>query len=109
MFPLNRRNSYRNPNLWNMDLRVSKRFKFTERPNLELLAEGFNIFNRTQVSGINFTQYANPVSNNCASINGITTNDANVVCSQPSFGSIFSTDSNNFRERQIQLALRFQF
>lgn len=109
MFPLNRRNSYRNPNLWNVDLRLSKRFRFTERYNLELLAEGFNIFNRTQVSGINFTQYANPVSNNCASINGIMTNDANGVCSQPAFGSIFSTDSNNFRERQVQLAVRFQF
>jgi hypothetical protein len=112
-FPLNERNSYRNPDLWNVDLRVSKRFNFTERYNLELLAEGFNIFNRTQVSGLNFTQYALPVTSggvsNCFSINGITTNDANGLCSQPTFGSIFSTDSNNFRERQIQFAVRFHF
>ncbi|HEX9930327.1 MAG TPA: TonB-dependent receptor [Pyrinomonadaceae bacterium] len=98
-FPLNRRNSYRNPDLWNVDLRVSKRINFTERYNLELLAEGFNIFNRTQVSGLNFTQYAN-----CP-----TTIDPNGLCFQPTFGSIFSTDSNNFRERQIQFAVRFHF
>lgn len=112
-FPLNRRNSYRNPDLWNVDLRVSKRFNFTERYNLELLAEGFNIFNRTQVSGLNFTQYALPITSggvsNCFGINGIQTNDPNGLCSQPTFGSIFSTDSNNFRERQIQFAARFHF
>lgn len=109
IFPLNRRNSYRNPNLWNVDLRISKRFRFTERYNLEFLAEGFNIFNRTQVAGLNFSQYTLPVSGNCATINGITTNDTNGVCSQPSFGGIFATDSNLFRERQVQFAVRFQF
>lgn len=109
IFPLNRRNTYRNPPIWNVDLRVSKRFRFTERYNAEFLAEGFNIFNRTQISGLNFTQYANPVSGNCATINGITTNNTNGLCFQPSFGTVFSTDSNNFRERQIQFAVRFQF
>jgi hypothetical protein len=90
-----------------VDLRVSKRIKFTERYNLELLAEGFNITNRTQVSGINFTQYTR--STNCFSINQITTNNANGLCAQPAFGSIFSTDSNLFRERQVQFAVRFEF
>jgi hypothetical protein len=106
-FPLAERNSNRNPNLWNVDLRLSKRFKFTERYNLEFLAEGFNIFNRTQVSGLNFTQYTR--STNCFSINGTVTNNPNGLCSQAAFGTIFSTDSNNFRERQIQFAVRFQF
>ncbi len=109
IFPLNRRNSYRNPNLWDLDLRISKRFKFTERYNLELLAEGFNITNRSQVASVNFTQYSNPVSNNCVSINGIASNNANGLCSQPAFGTPFSLDSNLFRERQIQFAVRFEF
>lgn len=106
-FPLVGRNSNRNPNLWNVDLRISKRFRFAERYNLEFLAEGFNIFNRTQVSGLNFTQFTR--STNCASINGTVTNNPNGLCSVPAFGSVFSTDSNNFRERQIQFAARFQF
>ena len=41
------RNSFRLPNIYNLDVRVSKRFKFTEKYNLEFLAEGFNVFNRT--------------------------------------------------------------
>ncbi len=107
LFPLNRRNSYRNPDLWNVDLRLSKRVRFTERYNIELLAEGFNIFNRTQISGINFTQYTRSTS--CVTINGMVTNNANGLCAQPAFGSVFSTDSNLFRERQIQFAARFEF
>jgi hypothetical protein len=109
IFPLNQRNSYRNPDLWNVDLRLSKRIRFTERYNLEVLAEGFNIFNRTQVSGINFTQYTR--SSNCVTINGMPTNDLNGLglCGNTTFGSVFSTDSNLFRERQVQFAARFQF
>jgi hypothetical protein len=111
IFPLNERNSYRNPNLWNIDLRISKRFRFTERYNLELLAEGFNITNRSQVASSNFTQYSLPVTgtNSCITINGIASNNPNGLCSQPSFGTPFSLDSNLFRERQIQFAVRFEF
>jgi hypothetical protein len=117
IFPFNSRNSYRNPNLWNIDLRVSKRLKFTERYNLEFLAEGFNITNRSQVASVNFTQYGNPVTTtingvttgNCVTINGIPSTNPNGLCSQPSFGTPFSLDSNLFRERQIQFAVRFEF
>jgi hypothetical protein len=101
------RNSFRLPSIKNMDLRVSKRLKFTERYNLELLAEGFNIFNRTQVFGQSTTLYT--PSTNCASVNGITTNNANGLCFTPAFGSVTTTDSNKYRERQVQFAVRFQF
>lgn len=106
-FPLAQRNAYRLPNLWNLDLRLSKRFNFTERFNLELLAEGFNVTNRTQVVGVNTSQYTR--STNCFTINGTTTNNANGLCSNPTFGATSSTDSNLFRERQIQFAARFHF
>jgi hypothetical protein len=101
------RNSFRLPSIWNMDLRVSKRFKIGERYNLEVLGEGFNIFNRTQVFGES-TTFLTP-STNCASINGITTNNPNGLCSVAAFGSVTTTDSNKYRERQIQFAVRFQF
>ena len=106
-FPLDERNSYRNPNIWNVDLRLSKRFNFTERFNLELLAEAFNLFNRTQINGLTNTAYIK--STNCQGTNGIVTSNTNGLCASPNFGSIFSTDSNNFRERQIQFAARFHF
>ncbi|HEX8140533.1 MAG TPA: carboxypeptidase regulatory-like domain-containing protein [Pyrinomonadaceae bacterium] len=101
------RNSFRLPSIKNVDLRVSKRFRFTERYNLELLAEAFNLFNRTQVFGQSTTLFT--PSTNCASINGIVTNNPNGLCFTPAFGSTTTTDSNKYRERQIQFAVRFQF
>jgi Carboxypeptidase regulatory-like domain len=101
------RNSFRLPSIKNVDLRVSKRFRFTERYNLELLAEAFNLFNRTQVFGQSTTLFT--PSTNCSSINGIVTNNANGLCFTPAFGSVTTTDSNKYRERQVQFAVRFQF
>ena len=107
-FPLNARNAYRLPSLSNLDLRLSKRFRFTERYNLELLAEGFNIFNRTQIFGLNTGLYSR--TSNCFPVNGISaTLNANNLCYNPSFGDVTTTDSTLYRERQIQLAARFQF
>lgn len=98
--PINTRNAFRLPSIKNLDLRLSKRFRFTERYSLELLAEGFNVFNRTQVFGVNSVFYSRGTA----------------AAGQPiplnfntSFGDINTTDSTLYRERQIQFAARFQF
>jgi hypothetical protein len=39
------RNSFRQPNFWNTDLRISKNFKITERQRVELIVDLFNAFN----------------------------------------------------------------
>jgi len=101
------RNSFRLPNIYNLDVRVSKRFKFTEKYNLEFLAEGFNVFNRTQVFGQSTTLYT--PSTNCVNVNGIVSSNPNGLCFTPAFGSVTTTDSNKYRERQIQFAVRFEF
>jgi len=88
------RNSFRQPKIVNLDLRVSRRFRLTETANIEVLAEAFNLFNRFQVTGINFTQY------------GFSGTQLNF---RPAFGSIFSAGNSIYRERQVQLAARFQF
>ncbi|MGI9036882.1 MAG: hypothetical protein ACR2GD_12710, partial [Pyrinomonadaceae bacterium] len=106
-FPLNTRNIYRLPALSNLDLRLSKRFKFSEHYNLEFLVEGFNVFNRTQVFGENSTLYNR--TTNCFTINGITTSNPNSLCYNPNFGQVTTTDSTLYRERQIQFSARFQF
>ena len=41
------RNSFRQPNFWNTDLRVSKIFRITERHRVEFLADLFNAFDHT--------------------------------------------------------------
>jgi len=92
--PILGRNSFRLPSLHNLDLRLSKRFRFTERYNLELLAEGFNVVNRTQVFGVNSALYIR---------------SGNTLTFNNNFGQVTSTDSTLYRERQIQFAARFQF
>lgn len=47
------RNFLRNPGRWNFDMGLVKTFKITERQDVQFRAEGFNIFNRTQFSGVN--------------------------------------------------------
>lgn len=95
-FPLNPRNAYRLPNIMNVDLRLSKRFRLSEDMNLEILGEAFNLFNRTHVFAENSTLYT---------VNTTT----NVLTFNPAFGQITTTDSTLYRERQVQFAARFQF
>lgn len=99
------RNSFRLPKIVNLDLRVSRRFHFTEATALELLVEGFNVFNRTQVTGLNTTIYktqgtfAAPQLCSTACASSPITN----------FGTTNAAGGTLFRERQIQMAVRFQF
>ena len=91
------RNSYRLPKIVNFDMRLSRRFKFNESTALEILAEGFNLFNRTQVTAVSTTAY---------SLSGTTLTYSSGV---NGFGSVTGADSTLFRERQVQLAARFPF
>jgi hypothetical protein len=88
------RNFFKQPNIWYFDGRISRRFSLTETMKLEVLAEGFNWFNRTQVTGVNSTFYT---------LSGTT------LTYNPSFGATTGADSTLFRERQIQFAARFEF
>jgi outer membrane receptor protein involved in Fe transport len=98
-FGLTPNNAFHAPSIKYVDLRISRRFKVTEGSKIEFLAEGFNIFNRTQVTGVNNRIYSLSASN------------GNVIATfDPTFGT--PSDLSNgffFRERQIQLAVRFEF
>jgi len=93
-FALVPRNYFKQPNIWYADLRISRRFGITEKTKVELLAEGFNIFNRTLVTTVNTTLY---------NLSGTT-----LTFNSP-FGTTTGADSTLFRERQVQLAVRFEF
>ena len=98
-FGLTPNNAFHAPSVKYVDLRISRRFKVTEGSKVEFLAEGFNIFNRTQVTGVNNRMYV--LSQSGTSIIGTF---------DPTFGT--PSDLSNgffFRERQIQLAVRFEF
>lgn len=92
------RNSYRLPKIVNFDMRISRRFKFNESTSLEFLVEGFNLMNRTQVTGLNTTLYRTGG-----------TAAAPTLTFLPAFGTVTAAGGTLYRERQVQLAARFQF
>ncbi len=47
------RNTGRGEDFYSFDMRLSRRFNISERRYLEVIAEGFNLFNRTNLLGIN--------------------------------------------------------
>lgn len=117
--PILQRNSFRLPSVANLDLRLSKRFRFSESYSLELLAEGFNVFNRTHVFNVNTLLYtlttntlttalgSCPAGTVATATNGVLCfNQSNGV---PNFQQVTGTDSTLYRERQIQFSARFQF
>jgi outer membrane receptor protein involved in Fe transport len=97
-FALVPRNFFKQPNIWYVDARLSRRFSLSEQVKLELLAEGFNVFNRTQVTVVNPTIYNQ--SGTTLTFNGVGTNP---------FFNVTGADSTLFRERQVQFAARFEF
>lgn len=102
--PFLERNAFRFPSTAVVDLRVSRRFNLGETRNIEILAEGFNIFNRQNITNLGTTAYILSANNTLTfqgegAITGVT----------PTFGVPTEAGNTIFRERQIQLALRFQF
>ncbi|HKP81507.1 MAG TPA: TonB-dependent receptor [Pyrinomonadaceae bacterium] len=97
-FALVPRNFFKQPNIWYVDARLSRRFSISESVKLEFLVEGFNVFNRTQVTVVNPTIYNQ--SGSTLTFNGAGTNP---------FFNVTGADSTLFRERQVQFATRFEF
>jgi len=101
-FGLLPRNAFKQPRIWYVDMRLSRRFGLGEDMKLEVLAEAFNLFNRTQVTGVNTTLYN-------FSTAGCPPGNAQCLVFNPGFGAVTGADSTLFRERQVQLAVRFEF
>jgi hypothetical protein len=79
------RNYFTGPSLFNLDLTLSKRFRFDETRNLELRMEAQNATNTPSFS----------------------VPDANLVTTSGSFGQILGSTASS--SRKVQFALRFNF
>jgi hypothetical protein len=88
------RNAFTGPTQNIFNLRLSRRFYIKEKANVEFLGEVFNLPNTLLVTGVNNTMYS-LVSGSLVFNNA--------------FGGVTAADSTLFRERQVQLGLRFQF
>jgi Carboxypeptidase regulatory-like domain/TonB dependent receptor len=96
-FALVPRNFFKQPPIKYLDARLSRRFKLKEDMDIEVLAEAFNLLNRTEVTTVNQTLY---------SISGT---NLNFNSGASGFNAVTGADSTLFRERQIQLGVRFHF
>jgi hypothetical protein len=111
------RNTFSQPINWIADVRLSKHFKVTERYDVELLSDFFNIANKQNVSGVNTTAYF-------VSTGTVATPNGNVTCSaaapclnfnvdntfNPLFGSTTNTNSNFvYSPRQVQIGAKIRF
>jgi hypothetical protein len=99
------RNYFKQPNIWYVDMRLSRRFNITEGTNIEVLAEAFNLFNRTQVTAVNASLYSIDTTGSLANPRPF----VNFNGGANGFFSVTGADSTLFRERQVQLAVRFEF
>jgi hypothetical protein len=95
------RNTLKYPRHLVDDARVEKQINFTERYNLQLFANIFNIANHQNIDGINTTGYA--FSNG--------TTSAVTATYQTTLGTVTSSNSSGFlyTPRQIEIAAKFNF
>jgi hypothetical protein len=100
--PFLERNSFRYGNFYNVDLRLSRRFLFHERRELEVLAEGFNLLNHQNITGRYTTMYSIYTPSGAAANTGELDYESN-------FGRPTSSASSIYRERELQLGARLHF
>lgn len=102
------RNQFSTPNSFILDLRVGRVFRFGERSRLSIFAEGFNVFNRSNVQNVNVVAY------NFATVSGAfrLTATSNFATPSTTGGFISSSPSFTFNSsynREFQLGARFDF
>jgi hypothetical protein len=96
------RNTFRYAPVSSLELRLSKRTAITERCHLEVMAEGFNVFNHQNVTTTDTTGYTISGASSASTLPRLTY--------QSTFGNVTNANSSTlYRERQIQLAFRLVF
>ena len=94
--PGTKRNGFTTPAIYVFDTRATKSFKFGEKYNLSLIAEAFNLFNRSNIATVNTGRY------------GIASSSATTL-TNPAISTPFGFARTFLGERQVQLAVRFKF
>lgn len=88
------RGAYLTAGLANVDFRLQRTFRLTERARLEFMGEAFNLFNRTNITAQTNTAFG---------ISGTT------LIGRSYFLETSSTGNTFYRERQLQFGFRLRF
>jgi hypothetical protein len=95
------RNQFSTPSTFQVDMRLSRVIPIKERFRVVILGEGFNIFNRSNVSGVNNGFY-NSTFNAVAGTGTLTRTLLNGI-------NAFGQPRAFLTERQFQLGIKFEF
>ena len=102
---------YRGHPLYNIDLRAMRQFTYREKYRLQLIAEAFNLFNHTNISGVNTTafNYANAGTATCPT--AIAAGATGCLVPSPTFMAPTSSSSANalYGARQLQFSAKITF
>ncbi len=101
------RNTGRGPNFVDFDMRLSRTFKLGEKAGLQLVAEGFNLINRTNFASVNNVvgpDFGRPLA--AGGAGSMTFNVTGTSALSPSAPLGFTSV---FPKRELQLGLRLSF
>jgi Carboxypeptidase regulatory-like domain len=97
------RNTGRGESFYNLDVRLARRFKFTDSRYLELTIDSFNVLNHTNLQGINNIVGGLPLDARNALASRLVRGDRSRTPTEPlGFTSAFNA-------RQLQFGVRFNF
>ncbi|MHB1023015.1 MAG: TonB-dependent receptor [Acidobacteriaceae bacterium] len=107
------RNTLRLPDTQNLDVRLARNFHLGEKYQLVAMAEGFNLLNHVNYSGLVTTAYRPGTAAEGLTRTTLVFQDAAAIAATNSsrlpFGQYTSAGSSQQRERQLQFALRLRF
>jgi len=98
------RNTNRQPNTADFDFRLQKDVPLTERFNLELLGEFFNVLNHVNATSVSTTAYS------ITGTNLVYQPESGTGVNATGFGAVTNANSNFvYSQRQIQLGMKLDF
>ena len=105
------RNVYIAPSLHQVDFRVMRQFSLRENLKLQFLGEAFNIFNHTNISGVNGTafNYSALGSSGCPASIAAGTNGCIVPNSTFQLPTASSSSNGLYTARQLQVSAKLVF
>jgi len=104
-FPGQVRNAYTGPGFWDVDFRIGRNFTIREKMKLSFIGEAFNLFNHTNIFGVNSTEF-----NYTAAGSGACSGHSNgCLVPNPTFFAPTVTNTGLYGARQLQISGRFTF
>ena len=105
------RNVYFGHPLYNVDFRVMRDFKITERLHMQALGEAFNLFNHTNISTVNTTAFNYVTAGSGACTTAVAAGANGCLVPSPTFMAPTASSSTNglYGARQLQFSAKFVF